>query len=135
MSSDKSAEQMLSELQMKRDLYQQRLAEVEQAINGLMLAVKHTRTTAGPSGRRSRTVKAVRNIVRGLEGAFTLKTVHPLAEQALGRVVPVAVVSQILARLHARGELELVEEGAGRKPATYRRAELPKLPDAPKVVG
>ena len=110
-------ENQIAELQRQLDAF----AVVELALGGATSEVPAPAVAAQelPSPESGSAARLIRGVVRSLgEAEFTLDTVM---EQLHASGIERAAVSYNLARFAKVGEISIVQEGAGRRPAIYKR--------------
>lgn len=134
--SEVTVENLRETLEAKREKLQRQLDEVEQALRGLSLAVKHHGKSAGRTGRRSgKLVRAVQSAVDEREGPFTSNDILEALRRGGEIEEPKpASVSSVLRRLADKQVVTILEQGAGKKPTTflkyryYRENHIPPPP-------
>jgi hypothetical protein len=75
------------------------------------------------SARAGALLRVVRPIVEGMDKPFTIRDVEEQIRQQSPTLNPIRLpsITTILTRLVARGVLELVVRGSGRRPSLFRR--------------
>lgn len=125
MSEPLTLDALREELENKRDRLRSQLDEVEHALSGLSLAIKHHRSPSnGRSRRQNAHINRIRLIIEETDAQFTKADIfrayiHHHGEESIKE----KTVSSLLAKLGEDGEIEIVKEGAGKRPALYRRKQ------------